>query len=178
MRVVAGAAIVVWLSVVVYVTVVLPSTSLLEARFSLVPLVDTVRGLLSPSFGNVAVATAANTALFAPLGVALGLISLPEGVATRDWVKPVVFALAVSVAAESFQGFVTERGAVAADDLIANVVGAWLGWLLARRVGPRDVSRVHRGAGTASDDLEGPVVGTSECPEATRGAGEGRRAAG
>ncbi|WP_143025293.1 VanZ family protein [Actinokineospora alba] len=143
-----AAALVVWFLTVSYVALVLPWSAELPARLSLVPLIDTIRGLSSNSAENVAVATMANVALFAPLGVVVALLS----VAKRErrfpggWWTAVVAGLAVSIVVEAAQ-LVLNQGAVAADDLIANALGAGLGWF---------VVRVSDTGNRAPDDLTVP----------------------
>lgn len=131
-----AATVVVWLLTVSYVTLVVPWSSDLPARLSLIPLIDTIRGLSTNSAENVAVATMANVALFAPLGAVVAL----RAAASRDrrfsagWRTAVVAGLAVSVVVEAAQ-LVLNKGAVTADDLIANTVGAVVGWLVVRVCG-------------------------------------------
>jgi glycopeptide antibiotics resistance protein len=128
-----GVATVVWLMFLAYVTVVAQTTSMLPVRFSLVPLVDTVRGLMSASAGNVVVATAANIVLFVPLGVILG-VAAPAAGRGRRLVLSLAAGVGVSVAVEVVQGFVVQKGAVTADDVIANAFGVVVGWLVMRWV--------------------------------------------
>ncbi|SES42251.1 VanZ family protein [Actinokineospora terrae] len=117
-----------WLLFVTYITVVLPSSSL-GVRFSLVPLVDTVQGLVSPAAGNVLVATLGNIVLFVPLGAVVAVLAPRSRVWTPLWA-----GLVVSLLVELTQGFLAQKGAVAADDLISNTAGAVIGWWIVRGV--------------------------------------------
>ncbi|WP_158075577.1 VanZ family protein [Actinokineospora bangkokensis] len=122
------------MSVLVYVTLVVPSSSQLPVRVGLMPLVDTVRGLRSGAAENVLAATVANVALFVPLGLVWALSRAAVTGADGGWWRVGVGGLGVSALVEAAQwglGF----GAVTSDDLIANSAGAVLGWVVGMRVG-------------------------------------------
>ncbi|WP_156758701.1 VanZ family protein [Actinokineospora pegani] len=150
-RTLGAAALGLWLLLLVYVTIVL-SPPTLGVRFSLIPLADTVDGLFSRNWDNVAAATAANVALFLPLGAGLA-IRAPRA----SWVVPAAAGAGLSLAVELTQGFLVRHGAVAADDLITNTAGAVLGWALLRWWGGhRALTPAHHEPGRAEPESSGP----------------------
>jgi len=132
----AVAAIVLSLLFILYVTL-MPRGLGRPSTLSLIPFADTVHSLLQPNtFQVTIVGVIGNILLFVPLGFAVAFAhGRPE--AGR---VPVLSAVVISILIESAQFAMNQGAAATVDDVCANVAGAALGWLAARRLSRTRVS--------------------------------------
>jgi len=121
----------VMLSVVTILVLTLrPGTVDRDPSWQLMPFGDLLAALPDPGLIRLALADiVTNILLFAPLGASIALRwpALP----TRRVVKS---AAAFSIAIELTQGLLAAGRTAQSTDVLMNTLGAWLGWVLVRRV--------------------------------------------
>jgi glycopeptide antibiotics resistance protein len=112
----------------------------LRATWQLLPFGDLLAAIPDPGLIRLALADiVTNILLFAPLGAAIALRW--PGASTR---RVVLSAAAVSAAIEMTQGVMAVGRTAQSTDVLMNVLGAWLGWSLVRRVLVARASRADR----------------------------------
>ncbi|WP_161629625.1 VanZ family protein [Saccharomonospora iraqiensis] len=124
-----------------------------RSTLSLIPGADTLPGLADPTvFAHTVGGLLLNVALFVPLGIAVSAHHIAGGLDARA-AAPLAGAT-LSLIVESAQ-YALARGVTSVDDLVANTLGAWLGWLIACRTRRAAVRpRPAEGEGIA-DETEG-----------------------